>query len=153
MKSRCKICRQPATRKRGLASLCDAIECEAELGRPAPVKRKIARPMKSKGPKSTPIRQSARGEECTLLIPHVCNHNSETVVWAHSNFHEHGKGMGLKAKDEFGCYACSSCHAVLDGQAPRPAGVSKYDIESYFYQAMYRSRIILRNKGLLKEEE
>lgn len=32
MKSRCKICRQPATRRRGLASLCDAIECEAELG-------------------------------------------------------------------------------------------------------------------------
>lgn len=32
MKSRCKICRKPATRLRGLASLCDAIECEAELG-------------------------------------------------------------------------------------------------------------------------
>lgn len=51
MKSRCKICRQPATRKRGLASLCDAIECEAELGKPAPVKRKVHKTMKSKGMK------------------------------------------------------------------------------------------------------
>lgn len=29
---KCKICKEPATRKRGLASLCSSIECEVKLG-------------------------------------------------------------------------------------------------------------------------
>lgn len=149
MKSKCRICKEPATRKRGLASLCSSLQCELQVK----LAEKPKRPMKSKSPKSTPIRQSARGEECTLLIPGVCNHNSETVVWAHSNSHDHGKGLGIKAKDEYGCYACSSCHAVLDGQAPRPDGWSKDDLNVYFESAMYRSRSILRDKGLLKDDE
>lgn len=37
---RCKICKQPAVRKRGLASLCASIDCEVSLGKPEPVKRK-----------------------------------------------------------------------------------------------------------------
>lgn len=114
---------------------------------------KTGRPMKRSRPKSTPIRQSAKGEDCTMMIPGVCNHNPETVVWAHSNRYEHGKSMGRKAEDRFGCYSCSSCHAVLDGQATRPYGVTKEDIESYFDQAMERSQSILRDKGLLKDDE
>lgn len=149
MKSKCRICKEPATRKRGLASLCSSLECELQVK----LAEKPKKSMKSKGPKSTPIRQSARGEECTLLIPGVCNHNSETVVWAHSNKYEHGKGLGLKADDKYGCYACSSCHAVLDGQAPRPNGIGKPDVEYLFVQAMYKSRAILRDKGLLKDDE
>lgn len=31
-KPKCRICRQPATRRRGLVSLCASIDCEAELG-------------------------------------------------------------------------------------------------------------------------
>lgn len=115
--------------------------------------RKRPSPMKSRSPKSTPIRRSAKGQDCTMLIPGICNQNPETVVWAHSNRHEHGKGMGIKAKDEFGCYACSSCHGVLDGQIKRPTGVTKEDVETYFDQAMYLSRAILIDKGLLKEDE
>lgn len=88
-----------------------------------------------------------------MMIPGVCNHNSETVVWAHSNHYEHGKGLGRKADDKYGCYACSSCHAVLDGQAPRPEGISKYDVNAYFDIAMTISRTILRDKGLLKDDE
>lgn len=110
-------------------------------------------PMKARARKSSPIRKSAQGEPCTLVLPGVCNHNPETVVWAHSNRYEHGKSMGRKAEDRYGCYACSSCHAVLDGQAPRPAGVSKEDVETYFIQAMGRSRAILQDKGLLKDDE
>lgn len=31
-KSKCRICRQPATRRRGLVSLCASIDCEVTLG-------------------------------------------------------------------------------------------------------------------------
>lgn len=32
MKSKCRICKLPAVKRRGLVSLCDSIECEATLG-------------------------------------------------------------------------------------------------------------------------
>ena len=33
---------------------------------------------------------------------------------AHSNFSEHGKGMGTKADDEYTVPLCHSCHSQLD---------------------------------------
>lgn len=38
----------------------------------------------------------ARGQECKVQIPGICNGNPETVVSAHSNWHD--KGMSLKAQ-------------------------------------------------------
>jgi len=79
--------------------------------------------MKSRGPKMTPIRASAKDEQCTLRFP-CCNFDPATTVWAHSNRAEDGKGMGIKARDQEGCYACSACHSWLDGgyarHMPRP---------------------------------
>jgi len=117
-------------------------------------KRKAAKPgrsnIKATRPKTSPIRASARGEECTLKIPGVCNYNPETTVWAHSNQAKHGKGMGLKAADEYGCYACSSCHTFLDhGWANHPM-IESYHVEFMFEIAMQKSRDKLRQKGLLK---
>ena len=74
---------------------------------------KARKPTKSTRPKMTPIRKSARGKECTLRFPDICNRNPETTAWCHSNRLADGKGMGLKARDEEGCYGCSDCHALL----------------------------------------
>ncbi len=38
----------------------------------------------------------------------------DTVVPAHSNEAAHGKGLGLKARDEFTVPACWRCHYELD---------------------------------------
>ena len=114
----------------------------------APV-RKEAKRMKSKGPKMTPIRKSARNQECTLNLHGVCNHDPETTVLCHSNFLADGKGMGLKAPDTAAVYGCSACHDVLDGRRPRPDGMSKLGLEGVFYTAMLRTHAILRGKGLL----
>jgi hypothetical protein len=97
----------------------------------------------------TKIRQSARGEDCTINLPGVCNYNPETSVWAHSNRYEHGKGMGLKAKDEHGAYACYDCHMVYDRQKKRPEHLSLDNVEEAFTMAMLKSRQILKNKGLI----
>lgn len=114
----------------------------SSVQRKAPA-RKAA--MKAKRPKMTPIRASARGEACTLRLP-VCNGNRETTVWCHSNRAEDGKGMGIKARDEEGCYGCSACHAFLDGgyagKMPRSL------VDTYFDLARAESRRILQQKGL-----
>lgn len=110
----------------------------------APAKRST---LKTKGPKMTPIRKSAKGENCTMRIPNVCNGNRDTVVWAHSNRAEDGKGMGMKARDEEGCYACVACHSWLDGgyagHMPRSL------VETYFDLARSESQAILKRKGLM----
>jgi hypothetical protein len=95
------------------------------------------------------IRKSARGEDCTINLPGVCNYNSETVVWAHSNRYQDGKGMGLKAKDENGAYACYACHCVYDRQRKRPENLSLEEVEEAFTMAMRKSQQILKDKGLI----
>ena len=63
---------------------------------------------------------ACRGERCYLRVPGVCLLAPETVVPCHSNEQEHGKGMGIKARDEFTVPGCFECHAWLDqGSAPR----------------------------------
>lgn len=103
---------------------------------------------KAKQFRSKKIRDSARGEDCTLRLPDCCNHNPETTVWCHGNGHEYGKGMGLKADDRNGCYGCSACHDVLDGRAKHPY-LDAADIEAEFKRAMEESQAKLKHKGLM----
>ena len=63
----------------------------------------------------TKIRKSARGEECTLRMPGVCNRNPETTVLCHIRLP--GTGIGRKPEDWQAVYACSSCHNHMDGRA------------------------------------
>lgn len=107
------------------------------------------RAIKKRSPKLTPIRKSAKGEECTINLPGVCNYDSSTVVWCHENSYAAGKGMGLKARDECGAYGCYACHLVYDGQAPRPDGMSKEYVDQKFFEAMIKSGEKLKRKGLL----
>lgn len=55
-----------------------------------------------------------RGQQCYLMLPHVTIHDPATVVACHSNQSKHGKGMGIKAGDEFTVPGCYSCHMELD---------------------------------------
>jgi len=57
----------------------------------------------------------ARGKPCLLRCTDLCEGDkSQTAVACHSNFQEHGKGMGIKASDQWSCWGCSRCHAALD---------------------------------------
>ncbi|MDN2710629.1 DUF1364 family protein [Janthinobacterium sp. SUN118] len=105
--------------------------------------------LKSKGPVSTPIRRAARGQDCTLQLPGICNHACETTVLCHSNYLADGKGMGLKAPDTAAAFGCSACHDVLDGRRPRPADLSLAGLEAAFRAAVSCTNEILRSMGLL----
>lgn len=60
--------------------------------------------------KRSKIKESARGEECTVNIPMVCNRNPETTVLAHIGRHHSAK----RNHDDEAVYACSDCHDAID---------------------------------------
>ena len=93
--------------------------------------------------RSRAIRESARGQACTVRSP-LCNGDSDTTVWAHSNLGAHGKGMGHKASDLFGCYACAACHMWLDAG---PA--SREEKELAFLRAWALSLTVLVDLGIV----
>lgn len=71
--------------------------------------------------KSTKLRKSAKGQDCTLRMPGTCNFNPETTVLAHLPCGQ--KGMGIKSPDNMAVFACSSCHDKLDARS----GVTEID--------------------------
>ena len=60
--------------------------------------------------KQTAIQRSARGQDCSLRIPGVCNGNPETTVLAHVGRH----GSAKRNHDDEGVFACSGCHDAID---------------------------------------
>ena len=60
------------------------------------------------------LRKLARGQECMVRIPGVCNHNSETTVLAH--IRHQWLSRGSKPPDICGVWACSNCHDLIDGR-------------------------------------
>jgi len=87
--------------------------------------------------RSKKIRQSAKGESCTLRLTN-CSSN-ETVVFCHAP--SKYKGMGTKSDDFWGAYGCSNCHAIADGMP-----------ESYcnrWMSAIFETQKRLIEKGLI----
>lgn len=60
------------------------------------------------------LRNSAKGQMCTLRLDD-CNYNRETTVLAHIRMAGRA-GAGQKPNDYEACFACSSCHDVIDGR-------------------------------------
>ena len=95
------------------------------------------------------IRDSARGQECTVAIYGVCNSDTETTVFAH--YGEPGeKGIGLKPDDTSGAYACSKCHDVLDGRVTSTACYGDVQKTWYWFRACRRTWKLLVENGVLK---
>lgn len=106
------------------------------------------------------IRDSARGQDCTVESPY-CNHNPETVVLAH--YGEPGeKGTSTKPDDTSAAYACSDCHDYLDGRTHQRtvtqgnidseymAAATAVEVRWYWFRAMRRTWKLLIENGVLK---
>lgn len=93
---------------------------------------------------SKKLRDSARGRECQVRIPGICNHNDETTVLAHLN----GGGAGTKQSDLFATFCCSSCHDAVDGRVQ-----TKYfndELDLMLLQGMVRTQQIWLDEGMVK---
>lgn len=107
--------------------------------------------MKSRGPKMTPIRKSAKDQECTIRLPGVCNYDVSTTVLCHSNELADGKGMGLKAPDTCAAYGCSACHDVVDGRVPLPFWLLREAMLAMFQAGIEQTQRILKRRGLTEK--
>ena len=85
--------------------------------------------------------KSARGQMCLVRLP-GCNFNPETTVFAHLN----GAGMALKHLSIHGAYACSNCHAILDGAK---TDLSREYILIAHYEGMVRTQQKMVKEGIL----
>ena len=94
--------------------------------------------------RTTAIRRSARGEECTVHLPGCLW--SEGVVLAHIN--DGTQGTSKKASDLSAVYACQSCHERIgDGSQRRLAGTG---LAFVVLAALQRTHRRLMDKGLLE---
>ncbi|TMS82482.1 DUF1364 domain-containing protein [Pseudoalteromonas sp. S554] len=94
--------------------------------------------------KSKKIRESAKGKDCQVRIPGVCNFNPETTVLAHVG---RGSGVAQKCDDIHSAYACSDCHDVIDGRV-REGNADEIII--YAYEGMVRTQKLLLEQELMQ---
>jgi hypothetical protein len=94
----------------------------------------------------TDLRQFARGQECQIRVPMVCNHNPETSVWCHLRLIGIS-GMGTKAPDVLGAIGCSACHDFVDNRS-HPRNTPEYR-RTLLLEGMARTQYYLVSKGIL----
>ena len=97
---------------------------------------------------SKKITDSAKGRDCTIRIPGVCNYRPETTVFAHINGIRYGHGIGKKTI--LGAYCCSSCHDVLDMRVK-----SKVDLailKLWHLEGVMETLCIMNSEGLISLE-
>lgn len=114
--------------------------------RSAPIKKRSRRKPTSMI-RSNAVTQSARDQDCTLQISGFPCAPNETVVLAHIPL-AGNHGAGLKADDVCSCYACATCHDLLDGRLP---GLPKDSADWYFYalRGLARTLRAMYDAGIL----
>ena len=91
---------------------------------------------------SKKLRDSAKGSDCQIRLPGICNFNPETTVPCHLN----GGGAGTKHSDLLMAYGCSSCHDEIDRRTRKMDGDA---VNLAFYEAIFRTQQIALDRGLI----
>lgn len=114
------------------------------LQRKTPLKAKA--PMKKSRPKTTKIRQSARGMPCMVRLP-GCDGGGETTVLAHYRMSGYC-GTAIKPDDfVFGAFACRVCHDYADFRL-KLDGMTRDEIRLAHAEGVFRTQAYLIEKGL-----
>jgi hypothetical protein len=92
------------------------------------------------------LRKAARGRECQVRIPGVCNGNPETTVLTHIRI-AGLCGTGIKPPDLIAAIACSSCHDEIDR---RTRLVDAEYAKECALEGMARTQVIWMKEGLIK---
>ncbi len=95
--------------------------------------------------KSKKLRDSAKGEDCTLNIVGACNYNPKTTVLCHFP----SEIAGTKSTDLSAGYGCSACHGVIDRRNPLIEISDEYR-EFYMRRSQYRTLHKFIEKDLIK---
>ncbi|WP_175649462.1 DUF1364 domain-containing protein [Pseudomonas sp. Marseille-P9899] len=96
--------------------------------------------------RQTKLTKAARGRECQVRIPGVCNGNPDTTVLAHYRL-SGTCGVGSKPNDLQGAWACSTCHDAIDG---RSRAVTRDEARQLHAEGVMRTQAELVREGLVK---
>lgn len=162
MLARSVLKRTPLRRKRLLkkTALREPFACTAPVGQPVEAERRVAgltEPSTADfAPQTKPsvvvsrqLRDSARGERCTVCHPATCTHDPATVVLAHLPCDI----AGYKSTDLSSCYACTGngdrigCHNAIDAVGLVPEFDA--DREWILRRAMVLTLTRMVEKGLI----
>lgn len=91
---------------------------------------------------SSKLRASAKGQNCTIQIPGICNHDPETTVLAHAP--SEVKGAATKSHDFHACFACYACHKALDNH-----DLEKWEEYFFWLRGLQRTQSIWHSMGIL----
>lgn len=80
----------------------------------------------------------ADGESCVM-----CGAQDGTIVWAHSNLLDHGKGTSIKAHDPMGAFLCRECHFQYD----QGGKMSRAELREFILTAIARTHLRLWQTG------
>lgn len=92
------------------------------------------------------LRKAAKGRGCTVRLSGICNHNSETTVLAHIRM-PGISGMGIKADDLLGAWACSACHDAIDRRSH--TDLERDYVRLAHLEGMVRTIAQLRKEGIV----
>ncbi|WP_199637383.1 DUF1364 domain-containing protein [Serratia sp. PAMC26656] len=91
------------------------------------------------------LRKEARGRDCQIRIPGICNFNPETTVLAHYRL-AGTCGTAIKPDDAQAAWACSACHDEIDR---RTRFIDANDARLMHAEGVLRTQEILRKEGKL----
>lgn len=98
------------------------------------------------------IRLSARGKECQVRYVGICARDPACTIWSHARWGaqlgEGGKGMGTKADDLAGAYACTACDAAFD-QMTNAGNLTRAELDLDWLLGHLRSLGILQRDGIV----
>lgn len=113
----------------------DAVATFTVLPKLPPIpKRKASRP------KTTKARKAAKGRECTIRVPGICERTNETVVLCHYRL-AGTSGMGEKPHDSQAAFGCHACHDAVDGR--RTTIYSKTELRLMHCEGILRTQAII----------
>jgi len=91
------------------------------------------------------LREVAKGQTCSVLLPGICKTGTEETVLAHYRGPGAGGGVAWKPNDLVGAWACSACHAAVDQGAK---GWTREELNARHLQALVRTLERLDRLGI-----
>ena len=87
------------------------------------------------------LRNLAKGRECQVRLPGICNGDPATTVLAHYRLIGIS-GIGMKSPDLIAAHACASCHYTVDN-------VKGDDVRLAHAEGVFRTQAILLKEELI----
>ena len=87
------------------------------------------------------LRRLASGKACVM-----CGIQDGTIVLAHSNLLEHGKGFSQKSSDLMGAWLCAECHYEYD----QGKNMSKAEKRDFILTAICRTIMQISKEEIIQ---